>query len=77
MSPRHTDIICNSHITVLSSANFQALVASIFFKFTGIDDIEDLLLLIFGQALQNDIIIIWFFDSNYVDYFIPVRDFER
>ena len=77
MGPRHTDIIRDSHIAVLSSADFKAFIASIFSKFTSIDDIEDLLLLIFGQALQNDIIIIRFFDSNYVNYFVPVRDFER
>ena len=75
MVPRDRDIIDQTHITVLSTADFNLVSAAVRDQFLRIDDVEYLLLVVL-EALEDDEILLGLLDANNVHNLAFVGDFK-
>jgi len=78
MVARHGDVVDNSDVTVLSSANFDlvfALAVALGDQVVGVNDVENFFLVV-GQTLQDDKILLGLVNSHDVDDLVFIRNFK-
>lgn len=75
MTPRHGDVISDSHVTIHAPTHLYFLESIRLVHILRVDYIEYLLLLVL-ETLEHDEIFRWFFELNYVYDSIVVGNFE-